>query len=89
MHVKDANVENEHVAEEPLAVHPVAQLTRHDSESAVPATAQPHMPSTCTLVTKKVVHGDGSPVKDARLPSEHDAVELPAAPCGAIHGARL
>ena len=85
-HVKDANAQHEHVAEETLAVHSVAHLTRHDSESAVPVTAQPHVPPTCALVTEAVGHGDRSPVKDVRLPKEHDAV---CPPCGAIPGARL
>ena len=35
----------------------------------MPVTALPYVPPTCTLVKDAVVHGDGSRVKDARLPS--------------------
>ena len=75
-HVKDANVPDERVVGEPLAVHPVAHLTGHDSESAMPTIAAPDMLSTCTLVTKAVMYRNESHVKVARLPSEHAAVEL-------------
>ena len=37
--MNDANVLNEHLAVEPLAVHLVAHLTGHVTESAVPVTA--------------------------------------------------
>ena len=71
-HVKDDHDLNDR----PLAVHHVAHLLRHDSETAMPVTLLLHMPSTCLLATEAVVLGNGSHVKHARLPSEHAAVEL-------------
>ena len=72
--VQDANVASEHAAVELLAVYLEEQFTVHDSESAILVSSVPQMPSACALVTEGIVHGDGSHVKDANVPSEHAAV---------------
>ena len=79
--MKNANVLNESVAEEPLAVHPVGHCTGHDSVTALPVATLLPKPWTCTLAIEAVVRGDGSHVKDASLPSEHAATELQAVRC--------
>ena len=73
-HVKNPNVLSEHAAVELPTVYPGEQFTVHDSDSAILVSSVPQMPPACALVTGGIVHGDGSHVKDANVPSEHAAI---------------
>ena len=74
-HVKETNVLTEHATVEPPAVHPVAQDTVHDSESAmlIPAAAAA---VSLRSTHKAKEHGDGPRANDANVLNEHVAEEL-------------
>ena len=58
--MKEASVQNEHVAGEPLTAHLTAPSTRHVFDSEGPVTSLLHILSTITLVTEPTVHGGGA-----------------------------
>ena len=73
---KHATPPSEKAAVALLAGHPAAHFTVQDAVSAILVTPLSPMSSSCALVNKGIVQGDGCHMQAANLPSEQAAVDL-------------